>query len=131
MGKRILKTDEVAFNLLAEHTCDNCKGCSNRSDLNTCDKWEKYSSPYEDMINKIRAASAQIGKDLTRGSPNYIIVSEQNSELLKNQITQTISQAIPNIESRVDISNNSISLTVKVPSVAEYIQVNFEVKNEN
>lgn len=132
MGERVLNTDEVAFNLLAERTCDNCnQSCARKSSNNTCEKWVKYISPSVDIINKIRAASIQIQNDLTRSSPDYIAMSAQSSEMLKNQITQTITQVIPNIESKVEINNNTISLTVKMPAVAEYVQVNFEVKNEN
>lgn len=127
MGKNFLKTDEVAFNLLAEHTCDTCKGCVEKSSNNTCENWEKYVDRYIDIMNKIGSASSKISNNISRGSPNYMVVSTQTAELIKNEMKQLI----PEVDTKTEIIENGIRMTAKVPTFAEYITVDFEVKNEN
>jgi len=119
-----MKTDEVAFNLLAEKTCDTCKGCVEKFSNNTCEKWERFVDRYTDMMNKIRAASSQIANNISRGTPNYVVVSEQTKILIE----QEIKQVLPEVDTKTEIVENGIRMTIKVPVYAEYVQVNFEVK---
>lgn len=127
-----MKTEDVAFNLLAEKTCDTCKGCANRSNLNTCEEWEKYLDGHIILMNKIRAATSQISNNISRGSPNYMVVSAQTAEALKHEITQVLHSQIPEImSSKVSVSENGVNVMIKTSPVAEYVEINFEVKNED
>ena len=121
MGKRILTKAKVAFNLLAERTCDNCRGCLSRNETNTCDNWEPFIDIRTQIINKLKV--------VTNNVYNNSISSTKSVNQIQHELKNEISKHIPEVESKVEMSSDSsISVVVKIPRYAEYIQVNLEVK---